>query len=646
MKRLLGVLSALILIASLATPAQSAEVKYSVYQKTLATYSGSITALSSVQKAQIRATIEKTPDAEKFICTGIRYFDQPMSVNIMVRKRAKAACEYAKQLNPKLSTWYQNKPTKARSYAGKVLLTVKTPLIDEVEEPAVDDDSNQDDGSNESAPPPSQDETKEEENDSPDEISVSKAAYRYPACDTAANQPLTEKYRSTGFSLARSYDCATDRTLPSPALPAVVSSNSLEPCMIVDQSREGTSPNGYKVGFPRSTYKWPDGRKKVVLVAFDFPDIKDPVDPVELLSEDVAMFKEYMDVFTRGKVSFDFYIHPERIALLEPSSKFSQSEAQANTGQFGDANVSAIDYFYTEAIRAMDPVIDFTDHDMVLFIPPRHQEVFAEFNLWPPLNNTYPTNEDPIVRGFTPGGGFHFREDNDLWFFWAHESLHYFRLPDLYWHDQNSVKRTENTFSGAFKNFDIMDGAFTRTLNSYLMWIADWTLAGEQVCLTSSSFQDSSYELFPVSNKDETLKSVMIRLSDSELLVVESRRNSKFDRIGNRANEGVIVYVVNSTIGNGEGAITVIAPEGRTFIWDKLPGGNNTERLDAFLYEGNQIEIAGYKIEVNKAYEISDVVSISKVSNWVSGSEPNYVCVTRENRQLDNSDRSDCPLRF
>ena len=122
MKRLLGVLSALILIASLATPAQSAEVKYSVYQKTLATYSGSITALSSVQKAQIRATIEKTPDAEKFICTGIRYFDQPMSVNIMVRKRAKEACEYAKQLNPKLSTWYQNKPTQARSYAGKVFL--------------------------------------------------------------------------------------------------------------------------------------------------------------------------------------------------------------------------------------------------------------------------------------------------------------------------------------------------------------------------------------------------------------------------------------------------------------------------------------------------------------------------------------------
>jgi hypothetical protein len=75
----------------------------------------------------VKATVEANPSAEKFICTGIRYYSQPMSVNIMVRKRAKAACEYAKELNPNLSTWFQNKPTKARSYAGKVLLTVKSP---------------------------------------------------------------------------------------------------------------------------------------------------------------------------------------------------------------------------------------------------------------------------------------------------------------------------------------------------------------------------------------------------------------------------------------------------------------------------------------------------------------------------------------
>ena len=94
-------------------------------QKTLATFKSNVTALTTLQKTQVKAILDANPDAEKFICTGIRYYSQPMSVNIMVRKRAKAACDYARQLNPALSTWYQNKPTQARSYAGKVLLTVK-----------------------------------------------------------------------------------------------------------------------------------------------------------------------------------------------------------------------------------------------------------------------------------------------------------------------------------------------------------------------------------------------------------------------------------------------------------------------------------------------------------------------------------------
>ena len=108
-------------------PATSSQSEWTVNQKTLAAFSSTATTLTSKQKAQVKAAVDANPNAEKFICTGIRYYSQPMDMNIMVRKRAKAACDYAKQLNPNLSTWYQNKPTQARSYAGKVLLTIKSP---------------------------------------------------------------------------------------------------------------------------------------------------------------------------------------------------------------------------------------------------------------------------------------------------------------------------------------------------------------------------------------------------------------------------------------------------------------------------------------------------------------------------------------
>ena len=127
MKKFLAWLSIIAISISFAAPAANA-ADYVAVQKTLSPFSSSATTLTSAQKSQVKAAVEANPDAEKFICTGIRFESAPMAENITVRKRAKAACDYAKTLNPKLSTFFQNKPTKARSYAGKVLLTVKNPV--------------------------------------------------------------------------------------------------------------------------------------------------------------------------------------------------------------------------------------------------------------------------------------------------------------------------------------------------------------------------------------------------------------------------------------------------------------------------------------------------------------------------------------
>jgi hypothetical protein len=91
--------------------------------KTLTNFTSS--SLSAKQKAEIRSVLAKSEGNTKFICTGIRYVSQPMSENIKVRARAKAACEYAKSINPNFSYWYQTKTTQARSYNGKVMVVSK-----------------------------------------------------------------------------------------------------------------------------------------------------------------------------------------------------------------------------------------------------------------------------------------------------------------------------------------------------------------------------------------------------------------------------------------------------------------------------------------------------------------------------------------
>jgi cell division protein FtsL len=73
MKRFLTISAAALLLVIGLVPA-SAATKYSVNQKTLATFSATATELTSMQKSQIQATVEENPNAERFICTGIRCY--------------------------------------------------------------------------------------------------------------------------------------------------------------------------------------------------------------------------------------------------------------------------------------------------------------------------------------------------------------------------------------------------------------------------------------------------------------------------------------------------------------------------------------------------------------------------------------------
>ena len=97
-------------------------------QRSLSRFQPADRGLNTLHQNQIIETVLASPDADKFICTGIRLIGQPMSENIKLRQRAKAACEYAKFHNPNLSIWYQSKPTKVASFNGRVLLVAKTPI--------------------------------------------------------------------------------------------------------------------------------------------------------------------------------------------------------------------------------------------------------------------------------------------------------------------------------------------------------------------------------------------------------------------------------------------------------------------------------------------------------------------------------------
>lgn len=101
------------------------EIKVKLSQpqsKTLTKFVGSGSALTSKQKAEIKATVTKAKGNAKFICTGVYVNAKDKTTAI---KRARAACGYAKSLDKNFSFWSQAKPTSAKSYDAKVMIVSK-----------------------------------------------------------------------------------------------------------------------------------------------------------------------------------------------------------------------------------------------------------------------------------------------------------------------------------------------------------------------------------------------------------------------------------------------------------------------------------------------------------------------------------------
>ncbi len=96
-----------------------------LYQGTLAKFAPASVTLSQLQKSQINSALSSDPSATKFICTGIVQKSLTKAEVSKILKRARAACTFAKALDPTLSTYAQVKQSTSIAMSGRVLITTK-----------------------------------------------------------------------------------------------------------------------------------------------------------------------------------------------------------------------------------------------------------------------------------------------------------------------------------------------------------------------------------------------------------------------------------------------------------------------------------------------------------------------------------------
>ena len=543
MKKFLALVGSLLFVLGFATPAVTA-TKYTVNQKTLASFTASATGLTTLQKSQVKAAVEANPNAEKFICTGIRYVSQPMSENIKARKRAKAACDYAKQLNPALSTWFQNKPTNARSYAGKVLLTIKTADMSGVSNRVTLDSSI----------------CKIEENSRARKIGD-------PVPNFLGEADIMGRYKgnATAFPFAPT------------ALPIM-------------------------------------GEIDVALIYVDWADNPGNKIDYDYYQEQVKFFDDFYWMASENKLDMKVQTSDKWFRIDGSYEDFTLTfEEEAQRGEAPKKQV-----FYDAAVAASDPEFDFTDIEIVFFAFPRGKSVFFhggphEFNFdW---NGYLKTEERDIYDTTAPGDWFlNSGGDEPPWVNYVHEVGHMLGIP----HQANEDNQREDRLwlQNPINGYEIManQGGATRTMSSWLRWLAGW-LDDEQVaCTTKATIEDEFYELTPINNVSGEKESLVIKLSDTKALVVESRRfDTYFDRPSPNNKNGLLVYTVDATKGSAQGNQALLSPRDITKYLVE-PMWRTSSELDAMFFQGDSVVFEGIKIEAYSIGKNSDVVRVTKVN--------------------------------
>jgi M6 family metalloprotease-like protein len=357
--------------------------------------------------------------------------------------------------------------------------------------------------------------------------------------------------------------------------------------------------NALPTGFPTSKFNFAtkSGTVKWALVPLDFTDIPGEADFRSRVDEQMVMLTEWFDVVSEGKFKVEWVVADKWTTLPGTSKDYQIAFSD------GPDRSPAIAEFWNKAITASDKNFDYTNVQTVNFILPLKQKVVDETLQgfpWEQAVKNYMTQEGRI-SSFSIPGVFMNSLNRQYWSYWAHEFGHAMGIPHI------GSSRYANPFMG----LDLMgnqDG-YAKELSGWLRFMAGWLDDQKVYCQELSNLSSNEITLVPLSSKSEGIKMVVIPITNSKSLIIESRRETKFSCVMPTKRNGVLAYIYNGTLGHGEDFLIPITPKGRP-----EEGSSNCPVSwypNPLLYKGEKIDAEGVTIEVLDSLNY-DKIRISK----------------------------------
>lgn len=359
----------------------------------------------------------------------------------------------------------------------------------------------------------------------------------------------------------------------------VLGADTAEACRLRETSYPRQLNEHIFTAFPPISKNLPSaGNFTLAIVPVHYLDLPAETEPLKRVRDDMQALVDYYELQSEGRVRFRWSATEKSVLLPGTANELE--------GMKGSA--AEVDYA-RRVLAAVDPFVNFDGvHSAVFVLPPGSKNING-IQLMYPLKISAPlvTSEQNIFN-FLMAGTYFGNSVRPEWTYWAHEMGHAFHLPDLYAQPWSPTVRNMRKFDvpGPFHGWDFMasqDGP-SRTINMWLRWVRGWATDSQIHCRRVAEIEDLEIDLVPVETSASGTKAVVIVFGSSRALVVESRRETKFNLRNDVIDEGVFAYEVDTSLGHGEIPLLPIKLGAKISV---NPGGDrNPPYFDSLITEG------------------------------------------------------------
>lgn len=383
---------------------------------------------------------------------------------------------------------------------------------------------------------------------------------------------------------------------PDPPQAPAASRESFELCKILD--RRSTVVQPWNVAFPLGDrfggVRLPStGTISVALIAVDFSDAVGTPEQLAAAAGQVEEVNRWINHHSNSRLRLNWRTQLTWTRMPRAATAYTWTEP----GRLTTAQL---------ILDATDVSFDYSGIDFVFVVLPsligEHMRdgVVA-------INRSLTTAEGTVKHLFG-GGKFFYEFENgvqrELWSAWIHELLHPVGLPG----------------HGIRMNVDIMNNQNGKSvvLGAWDSYMLGWLDASENYCIVASQLGQVQTRLVPLERQQRGLRSLMVRLNDTQVIVVESRRAEGWGTRLGAGQYGLLAYVIDATQDvdrSSESGWDGISSY-QTFASVLRPDGVSASEFvtrERLFYQGESVSFGGVKIELTLTGD-TDLVTVTRQS--------------------------------